>query len=123
MNKPGAGQDVPAERTTSTSTFGVSRRENHDSSDFYARFAAPALSTDDIVNLPGSVNRIHHGDACAPESAVRVGHPAPTDVADQPILDTIDLLDDTGRKRLARSARNGPGRGPLGELYPPPPSR
>ena len=72
MNEPGAGEDIPAKRATSTSTFGVSRRENHDSSDFYARFAAPVLSTDDTVNLPGPVNWIHHGDARAPESADRL---------------------------------------------------
>jgi DNA modification methylase len=72
VNEPGAGEDVPAKRATSTSTFGVSRRENHDSSDFYARFAPPVLSTDDTVNLPGPVNWIHHGDARAPESADRL---------------------------------------------------
>lgn len=32
---------------TSTSAFGVSRRENHDSSEFYARFEPPELSKDD----------------------------------------------------------------------------
>lgn len=31
-------------KPTSTSNFGVGRRENHDASDFYARFAAPKLS-------------------------------------------------------------------------------
>ena len=37
---------------TATSSFGVGRREGHDSSSFYARFAAPALSTDATVNRP-----------------------------------------------------------------------
>ncbi len=32
---------------TSTSSFGVGKRESHDSSDFYARFAAPEISDDD----------------------------------------------------------------------------
>ena len=67
MNEPGAGEDAPTKRATSTSSFGVSRRENHDSSDFYARFTPPTLSTDDTVNLPGPVNWIHHGDARAPD--------------------------------------------------------
>lgn len=34
-------------RPTSTSNFGVSKRESHDSSDFYARFTAPKLREDD----------------------------------------------------------------------------
>ena len=33
--------------TTATSAFGVGRRENHDASAFYSRFAAPELSDDD----------------------------------------------------------------------------
>ena len=37
---------------------------------------------------------------------------------DKPVFDIIDLLDDASRKRLARYARSGPGRGPSGELYP-----
>jgi DNA modification methylase len=37
---------------TSTSRFGVGRRENHDASDFYARFRAPELSDDDDVKPP-----------------------------------------------------------------------
>lgn len=57
--------DRPADaRTpTSTSAFGVSRRESHDSSDFYARFHPPTLSADDTVNPPGPVDWIHCGDA------------------------------------------------------------
>ena len=34
---------------TSTTAFGVGRRENHDSSSFYSRFTAPVLSDDDLV--------------------------------------------------------------------------
>ena len=30
---------------TSTSAFGVGRRENHDASDFYARFSAPTITS------------------------------------------------------------------------------
>lgn len=36
-------------RTTSTSSFGASRREGHDSSAFYARFRAPEVSDDDTI--------------------------------------------------------------------------
>ena len=39
-------------RGTSTSNFGVGRRENHDSSAFYDRFSAPALSSDAEVAAP-----------------------------------------------------------------------
>jgi DNA modification methylase len=38
-------------RGTKTSGFGVSRRESHDASAFYARFTPPALSADDEVNV------------------------------------------------------------------------
>ncbi len=37
-------------RATSTSRFGVGRRESHDATDFYARFCPPALSDDDTVH-------------------------------------------------------------------------
>jgi DNA modification methylase len=48
---------------TATSSFGVGRRENHDSAAFYARFAAPALSNDAVVNPPGVVDQIYVGDS------------------------------------------------------------
>ena len=50
-------------RATSTSAFGVSRRENHDASGFYGRFPAPTLSGDDRVEPPGVVDQIYVGDA------------------------------------------------------------
>jgi site-specific DNA-methyltransferase (adenine-specific) len=50
-------------RATATSSFGVSRRENHDASSFYARFAAPVLSADATVQPPGVVDEIYVGDA------------------------------------------------------------
>jgi DNA modification methylase len=50
-------------RATSTSAFGVSRRENHDASGFYARFTAPNLSDDDTIEPPGVVDQIYVGDA------------------------------------------------------------
>ena len=45
-------------RATSTSAFGVSRRENHDASGFYGRFPAPTLSPDDTVEPPGVVAHV-----------------------------------------------------------------
>jgi site-specific DNA-methyltransferase (adenine-specific) len=39
-------------KPTSTSNFGVGRRENHDASAFYARFQAPEISKDDEVCAP-----------------------------------------------------------------------
>ncbi|MGK2949270.1 MAG: DNA-methyltransferase [Acidimicrobiales bacterium] len=50
-------------RATSTSAFGVSRRENHDASGFYARFTAPVLSDDATIEAPGVVDQIYVGDA------------------------------------------------------------
>ena len=57
--------DSGAQRTraTSTSSFGVSRRENHDASGFYARFSAPTLSHDALVEPAGVVDQIYLGDA------------------------------------------------------------
>jgi site-specific DNA-methyltransferase (adenine-specific) len=54
-----------AERTrgTSTSNFGVSKRENHDASAFYARFSPPTVSSDETIAPAGEVDRIVVGDA------------------------------------------------------------
>ena len=56
-----------AERTrgTSTSNFGVSKRENHDASAFYARFAPPHVSADHTVAPATDVDRIIVGDSRA----------------------------------------------------------
>lgn len=40
------------ESRTATSSFGVGRREGHDSSTFYSRFTAPILSTDESIDRP-----------------------------------------------------------------------
>ncbi len=48
---------------TSTSSFGVGKRESHDSTDFYARFAPPEVSDDDTLGEPGELDVIHVGDA------------------------------------------------------------
>jgi DNA modification methylase len=50
-------------RATATSSFGVSRRENHDASGFYARFTGPTISADEVVAPPGVVDQIYVGDA------------------------------------------------------------
>ena len=42
-------------RRTSTSNFGVGRRESHDATAFYERFRAPELSDDDTVAAPAPV--------------------------------------------------------------------
>ena len=51
---------------TATSAFGVSKRENHDSSAFYSRFTSPNLPVgdDEITPPPPNVlNRIFQGDS------------------------------------------------------------
>lgn len=51
-------------RATATSSFGVSRRENHDASGFYERFPAPDLrKDDDDVRPAAALDQIWHGDA------------------------------------------------------------
>jgi modification methylase len=50
-------------RTTSTSDFGVSRRESHDASPFYERFTAPDLDLSDDVAPRKAIDRIFTGDA------------------------------------------------------------
>jgi DNA modification methylase len=56
--------DRPTRRPgTSTSNFGVGRRENHDASGFYERFGAPTISADDTVNVAGAVDEIWVRDA------------------------------------------------------------
>ncbi len=49
--------------STHTSSFGVSRRESHDSSTFYARFDAPELSDDDEVQPCSVVDRLFCADS------------------------------------------------------------
>ncbi len=48
---------------TSTSAFGAGKRESHDATDFYARFAPPQISDDDTLGERGEVDVIHVGDA------------------------------------------------------------
>jgi site-specific DNA-methyltransferase (adenine-specific) len=64
-----APADAPSprrRRPTATSDFGVGRREGHDSTDFYARFAPPELSDDDTISADPSVreiDRVIHGSS------------------------------------------------------------
>ena len=52
-------------KPTSTSSFGVSKRESHDASAFYARFALPHQTSDSFVgeNPPNMLDKIHVGDS------------------------------------------------------------
>src|SRR3954451_22170452 len=50
-------------RATATSAFGVSKREAHDASGFYARFSPPELSDDDTVNEPKVLDELIVGDS------------------------------------------------------------
>jgi DNA modification methylase len=52
-----------AKRSTSTSAFGVSKRENHDASGFYRRFTAPDLSTDSQLAGHRALDKLIVGDA------------------------------------------------------------
>lgn len=67
----GAVSDVPPQgptngrqrRPTSTSRFGVSRRENHDASEFYERFPPLVISADDTVAEHTARDQVWVGDA------------------------------------------------------------
>ena len=50
---------------TTTSSFGVGRRESHDASGFYARFTPPVLSDDETVVPPRTTDAVWVGDARA----------------------------------------------------------
>lgn len=50
-------------RPTTTSAFGVGRREGHDASGFYGRFTPPVISDDDTVAAPAGLDTLWVGDA------------------------------------------------------------
>jgi DNA modification methylase len=50
-------------RSTSTSSFGVSKRESHDASGFYSRFTAPELSPDSEVAGHRALDKLIVGDS------------------------------------------------------------
>ena len=56
---------MPSRPRTNTSAFGVGRREGHDASEFYDRFAPPAISDDEDVTIEGrpTASTCHLGDA------------------------------------------------------------
>ncbi|CAN5416428.1 hypothetical protein BH10ACT3_BH10ACT3_07290 [soil metagenome] len=64
-----AADNQPKRRkSTSTSDFGVGKREGHDSTDFYARFTPPELSYDATISDDSSVraiDRVIHGSSAA----------------------------------------------------------
>ena len=53
----------PRRGGTATSSFGVSRREGHDASAFYERFAAPEISRNSEILAHASRNQLWVGDA------------------------------------------------------------
>ena len=55
--------DSKRSASTSTSSFGVSRREGHDASAFYERFPVPKIDDDDQIVGPSSKDRLWVGDA------------------------------------------------------------
>jgi DNA modification methylase len=52
-----------ARRSTSTSAFGVSRRENHDATGFYRRFTPPVVSSESEVAPYRALDKLVVGDA------------------------------------------------------------
>src|ERR1700726_1746769 len=56
-----------ARRSTSTSAFGVSKREGHDASGFYRRFTPPELSSDAEIHPDKALDKLILGDARAME--------------------------------------------------------
>lgn len=62
---------VPSTRrrpSTATSSFGVSRRESHDASAFYARFESPKLLTDETLNECAVKDQLLVGDSRSMEA-------------------------------------------------------
>jgi DNA modification methylase len=52
-----------ARRSTATSPFGVSKRESHDASGFYARFTPPILTADCSISAGKELDKLIVGDA------------------------------------------------------------
>ncbi len=64
MTAPPEPEPSATRRPTTTSRFGTSRRESHDASDFYERFPAPTILTDQTVADAGAVkDTVVHGDS------------------------------------------------------------
>jgi site-specific DNA-methyltransferase (adenine-specific) len=56
---------VAERKPTSTSNFGVSRRESHDSSEFYARFTPPEISDDKEISTEKEIDDIFVGSSAS----------------------------------------------------------
>ena len=54
---------MSARRATSTSAFGVGKRESHDASEFYGRFTAPVVSKDDEIRACTVKDQLFCGDS------------------------------------------------------------
>ena len=63
MTVPSGPANPPARRGTSTSAFGVGKREGHDSTAFYERFQPPVISDDEHINAPKLIDEIVVGDS------------------------------------------------------------
>jgi site-specific DNA-methyltransferase (adenine-specific) len=52
-------------KPTSTSSFGVGKRESHDSSDFYSRFTVPEITGDEEIGVipPENLDQVYAGDS------------------------------------------------------------
>jgi site-specific DNA-methyltransferase (adenine-specific) len=55
VRAPRYADPMPRRPTTSTSNFGVGRREGHDATGFYERFRSPELTIEDTVLPPEPV--------------------------------------------------------------------
>lgn len=58
-----AREPVKERHATKTSSFGVGKRENHDSSEFYSRFVPPTLSDDEEVAACDVPDTLFLGDS------------------------------------------------------------
>ena len=126
-----------ARRSTATSPFGVSKRESHDASGFYARFTPPVLSSDRSVSADKELDKLIVGDARhmpeVPDSSVALVVTSPPYFAGKEYeaslgeegvpgtyFEYLQLL----RRRVRRvrpQARTGrPNRGKRGQPRPPP---
>ncbi len=60
---PGTPSTPQRRKPTSTSSFGVSGRENHDASAFYRRFSSPVIDNDDQLGTQRDLDQIFCHDA------------------------------------------------------------
>ena len=58
-----ADSDKEPPKGTQTSSFGVSKRENHDSKDFYSRFPPLKQDKESLPESPKTTNELFSGDS------------------------------------------------------------